>query len=145
MGFGSSSFELGISLCLSVPGGDGTRNTRGESGPDALNSNARDLGDEGYIVLGDFPAWNGCKAMKIASLNCQALFQSISHSQRRARSKMRVLLRMALKYDAICLQEVHGSSADMDRLATELPEHCMVGTFFDRPAGGCMMVIKKSY
>ena len=33
----------------------------------------------------------------------------------------------------------------MDRLATELPEHCMVGTFFDRPAGGCMMIVKKSF
>ena len=116
----------------------------GESGDSICVAAAAPGGLVGHAGQPLLPMLAISMPISMVSWNCQALSQHSSHSQHRARAKHRELLRLAARFDAVALQEAHGHEGDMHRLAAELPQHFIVGTFHERAAGGgCMMLINK--
>ena len=84
-------------------------------------------------------------SISICSWNCQALFQHASHDQHRARCKHAVVLKLAMSYDILCLQECHGHDGDLQRLASELPQHELHGSLHRRPGvGGVLIAVRRS-
>ena len=57
--------------------------------------------------------------VKLLTWNSQALIQAISHHQKRAQAKMKIILRLVRRHDVICIQEAHGTMADYDRMMTD--------------------------
>ena len=79
--------------------------------------------------------------ISVCTWNVQALFQSVTHSQRMARKKMAILTQLMLRFSVTCLQELHGVAADCDRLLAEMPRGRVFGSIGANPAIGGVAIL----